>query len=207
MQSKALRTRVSAADGLLSLIPKPGLRSMRGIFWTALSFLHVSVATGQPARLEIGRVTGECSPIYAATSQSLRLHKRPDLQAEQLTLRYQVGWEVPYRHGTMRVLRFGELRVLKPEPLGYCDTAPGDGVDRLIVGETVDYLYGLGEGSGQIRVRGGTCPALVAEDFGIFEVLSYPEVQIWLDVRFADGTSPGWLLLDSTQTRVAGSRC
>jgi hypothetical protein len=89
----------------------------------------------------------------------------------------------------------------------YCAVPPTDGPPELVNGEVVQYLYYLGEGFGEIRFRGGQCQAQVEDDFGHFEPIALPDVQIWLKVFFGDGTSPGWLLHDGSQTQVADVLC
>lgn len=166
-------------------------------------------ASAQPAELEIRGVFGECGPVWTAARDGLTLHRRPDLRSERVEVPYREGWQVPAekRDGLTRVLRVGTLEVIKPDPLLHCSIPPKDGPAQLVVGETVDFLYYRGEGFGEIRFRGGQCQAQVAEDFGIFRLVRPPEVQAWLKVLFRDGTSPGWLFHDGSQTRVARIIC
>ena len=174
----------------------------------ALTVLWVT-AGAQPAELEVQGVFGECLPIWAAARDGLELYRKPDLRAERVQIPYREGWEIPAPKpdGVTRVLNIGNLRVRRPDPRMYCSTPPREGPAELIEGENVEYLYYVGEGFGEIRFRGGQCQAQVDDQFGLFEPIELPVVQVWLKVFFADGTSPGWLLHDGSQTRVAGVRC
>ena len=163
----------------------------------------------QPAALEVPGVFGECNPVHAALNDELRLHQRPDLESAERVIPFRQGWRVlaPKPEGLTRVLSIGALRVIEPDEQMYCKLEPQDGPASLLPGETVEYLYYLGEGFGEIRFRGAQCSASVVEDFGHFATLRLPEIQVWLRVFHADGTSPGWLLDDRSQTRVAGIEC
>lgn len=173
----------------------------------ALSFPWAILA--QPAELEVGRVFGECGPVYAASQDGLELHREPDLNAEKFHIPYRKGWRIPApkSEGLTRVLRIGSLRVIQPDDRMRCSLSPTVGTAELAVGETVEYLYYLGEGFGEIRFRGGQCSAQVHEDLGHFEVVTSQEAQVWLRVFYADGTSPGWLLHDGSQTSIAVVLC
>ena len=163
----------------------------------------------QPAALEASGVFGECNPVNAAVGDELRLHREPNAESEQLVIPYRQGWRVvaPKREGLTRVLTIGVLRVIEPDERMTCSVEPQEGPSSLASGETVEYLYYLGEGFGQIRFRGAQCSAEVVEELGHFAVIRLPEVQVWLRVFYADGTSPGWLLHDGTQTRVVDVEC
>jgi len=162
---------------------------------------------GQPAELEVDGVFGECVPTWAAATDGLHLYREPDLRAEEIRVPYRVGWRIPApkASGMTRVLRIGSLRVREPDPLLHCSSPPTEGSSDLVRGEIVRYLYYVGEGFGEITFRGGQCQAEVAEDFGY--LLELPEVQVWLRVFFGDGSSPGWLLHDGSQTQVADVSC
>jgi len=168
-----------------------------------------SIASAQQAELEVPGVFGECSPVYAAAKDGLSLYRRPDLRSERIEIPYRAGWRIPAPKGDglTRVLRIGTLRVIEPDEGMNCSVVPTDGPAQLLVGETVEFLYYVGEGFGQIRFRGGQCVAEVIEDFGHFEPIDGPDFQVWLRVYFADGSSPGWLYHDGSQTRVADVLC
>ena len=174
----------------------------------ALTLLGAT-AGAQTAELEVKGVFGECLPIWAAARDRLELYREPDLRSERVEIPYREGWRIPAPKvdGSTRVLSIGSLRVRRPDPRMSCSVPPREGPAELIPGERVEYLYHLGEGFGEIRFRGGRCQAQVDDQFGLFETVELPVVQVWLKVFFADGTSPGWLLHDGSQTRVAGVRC
>jgi hypothetical protein len=181
---------------------------LRASILAALTLLSAT-AGAQPAELEIEGVFGECLPIWAATRDGLELYREPDLRSERVEIPYRAGWQIPAPKldGLTRVLSIGRLRVRTPDPRMHCSIPPRDGPPELIESESVEYLYYVGEGFGEIRFRGGQCQAQVDEQFGHFESIELPVVQVWLKVFFADGTSPGWLLHDGSQTRVADVRC
>jgi hypothetical protein len=179
-------------------------------FWYIIGGLTSSAALwAQPADLEVPGVQGECNPIYAAVNDELELFREPNLESERFVIPYRSGWRIvaPKRDGWTRVLAIGSLRVTEPDEQMLCSVQPQQGPARLVPGEIVEYLYYLGEGFGEIRFRGAECSAEVVEDLGHFELIRLPEIQIWLRVFYADGTSPGWLLYDGDQTRVAGIEC
>lgn len=171
--------------------------------------LACCVTHGQPAEFEVDGIFGECIAIHAAATDGLVLHTEPDLRSEQIQIPYRRDWEIPYlkAQGMTRVLRIGAAKVVRPDTLDDCDAPSEGGSVSLVLGETVEYLTRLGEGRGQIRVRGSICRANLNQSFGAFEVIQEPQIQWWLRVLYGDGSSPGWLLHDDTQTRLAGVRC
>lgn len=182
---------------------------MKQLSYVAAGLAISSAACAQPAVLEVPGVFGECSPVYSAVSDELRLYRAPDLQSEPVVIPYRQGWRVvaPKRDGLTRVLTIGSLRVTRPDEQMSCSVRRREGPETLVSGEIVEYLYYLGEGFGEIRFRGAQCSAEVAEELGHFDVLEVPETQIWLRVFNADGSSPGWLLHDGSQTRVVDIEC
>lgn len=182
---------------------------MKPILLAAVCAGYSAVITAQPAEIEFEGVFGECSPVWAAVADRLELYREPDLRAEAITIPFREGWriEAPRGEGLTRVLTIGVLRVTEPDDRMYCRVEPTDGPNELLAGELVEYLYNRGEGFGAIRFRGAECEAQTYEDLGHFEVVEIPDVQVWLRVFYADGTSPGWLLHDGSQTRVADVLC
>jgi len=185
------------------------LGGMRRILTIVILAGYSAAIGSQPAEIEVDGVFGECIPVHAATGDELHLYREPDLRSQPITIPYQVGWrvEAPKAQGITRVLRIGSLKVIEPDDRMYCEIEPLDGPAELIEGEVVEHMYGVGEGYGAIRFRGGECFAQVHESFGHFEAIKVPEVMVWLRVFYADGTSPGWLLHDGSQTRVADVLC
>lgn len=134
---------------------------------------------------------------------------RLTIRSARVEVSYRAGWRIPAPkgEGLTRVLRIGTLRVIEPDDRMICSVAPTVGPAQLVSGETVEYLYYVGEGFGEIRFRGAQCQAEVAESLGHFEPIELPQVQVWLRVFFGDGSSPGWLLHDGSQTRLADVLC
>lgn len=181
---------------------------MRILSALLLSNLGVA-AIAQPAAFEVNGVFGECAPVYAAEANRILLYQKPDLDSPQFELPYREGWRIPApkQKGLTRVLSVGTLRVTEPDPDMSCRVKPVVGKLGLVEGELVDYLYYLGEGFGAIRFRGAQCEAEVDTGLNHFEQVRPPKVQVWLKVFFEDGSSPGWLLHDGTQTRVVKIQC
>lgn len=175
----------------------------------AAALVISGLVAAQPAVLEEPGVFGECLPVLAAVADELRLYREPDLESPQVVVPFQAGWriEAPKHEGLTRVVRAGSLRTTEPDENMICPVEAQSGPSIPEEGELVEYLYYLGEGFGEIRFRGARCHAEVVEDLGHFEVVSLPETQAWLRVFHADGTSPGWLLHDGTQTRVVRVEC
>lgn len=182
---------------------------MRAGLFLALNVVACTAALGQEAVLEVRGVFGECAPILASTSDRLVLYERPDLRSPTREVAYRENWRVVFskKDGFTRVLRLGTLTVIKPEVLARCEPAPENGSLDLQVGEEVRYLYYLGEGFGRIAVHGFECDSPVHPKLGVFETVETPEVQSWLRVLHADGSSPGWLLDDGKQVRPLGVEC
>lgn len=176
---------------------------MKRYLIVAASILLSGVIDAQPGSVEIEGVVWEGVSRLVAGGYSLKLYKRPDLRADSIEIPYGEGWLIPVSapEGLTRVLVIGELRVTAPDDSMTCSERPAEGSDDLVQGEHVEYLRYLGEGFGEIRFRSATCQAEVAESLGHFQLIRSPEVQLWLPVFYADGTSPGWLLHDGSQTR------
>ncbi len=162
-------------------------------------------ALAQQAAMELAGLFGECTPIYAAADDTLTLHESPNLESAQHEIPYREGWKVPYvrSDGLTRVISFGEIELASEETLMNCDVLPENGQMRLNRGDLVTYLYYLGEGFAKVRVRGSECELDIADA----KVSVHPDVQPWIKVLYRDGTSPGWLLNNGTQTVTAGLRC
>lgn len=182
---------------------------MKKILCIVFVVVYSGLIRAQPSELEVDGVFGECSPVHAARGAELRLFREPDLESEEVRIPYQPGWRVvaPKAEGLTRVLRSGALRVIKHDDTMYCEVKPEQGEQTLVPGETVQLLYYVGEGFGEIRFRGAECIADVESGLDFFELITAPEVQIWLRVFNADGTSPGWLFHDGTQTVVVDVLC
>ena len=167
---------------------------------------YVASASTQPAEFEVERsLIFECAPTFSAIGDQLLLYREPDLRSESVTIPYNEGWRIPAppAEGISRILTIGRLRVIEPDPQMSCPVQGVDGPPKLVAGEVVEYLHRQGEGRGRIRVGSAECIVRAYADFGFFELLQEPEVQRWLRVYFADGTSPGWLLNDGSQAYVS----
>jgi hypothetical protein len=179
---------------------------MRRLLGLAVLIGYSAVVGTQPAEFEVQRsLIFECAPTFSAIGDQLVLYRQPDLRSETITIPYRAGWRVPAPTSEMlaRVLRIGRLRVVEPDAQMRCSVPEGNDPPELAPGDIVEYLHRRGEGRGQIRVSGIECTVRAYEDFGLFQLLQEPEVQRWLRVFYADGTSPGWLLNDGSQTYLS----
>ena len=179
---------------------------MKRLLGVAVLIGFSASAGTQPAELELQRsLIFECAPTFSASGDQLVLYREPDLRSERRVIPYGTGWRIPAPRSEMiaRILKIGQLRVVEPDPEMRCTVPDGGDRPELVPGDIVEYLHRRGEGRGQIRVSSVECTVRAYEDFGFFEMLEEPEVQLWLRVFFADGTSPGWLLNDGSQTRLS----
>lgn len=160
------------------------------------------VAFPQTAIMEVPGVFGELIPIYAAVEDVLFLHETPNLESALREVPYGKQWKIPYvkSEGLTRIITFGEIEVTEEETLTNCVPFPENGETQMTSGDIATYLYYLGEGIARVRAKDAVCELDIADA----RILSYPEVQSWLKVLFRDGSSPGWLLNDGTQTINAG---
>ena len=173
----------------------------------ALAMPISALATETP--LEVDGIFGECRAVLGAVEDSLTLHKDPDRFAGTRVIPYKKGWEVLYtkREGKTQILELGAVRVRKLGAEFFCRESEKAAFDGLEIGDTIEYLHYLGEGYARVRVDGKTCDTDLASRSEYLEVLEQPEIDIWIRVLYGDGSSPGWLLDDNTQTRVAGVEC
>lgn len=177
---------------------------MRAAAITLAAFSTVALA--QDAELEFPKLFGECHPIFAATSEFLTVHENPDLRSRSKSIPYSEGWEIPYDTGHTKVIRIGRATAKVDVPLDYCEITPAI-LTKVSAGQTVEYLFYEGEGFGRIRIGDGQCTVPIHDELGFFDVDDLPDIQPWIRVTYADGTSPGWMSLSSTQLRGAGIRC
>ncbi len=183
-----------------------------GSFWIEMIRLVVlllllnGVNWAQDAVHEEPRMFGECKPLYSALKDSLLLYNKPNKESDTKVISYGVDWNMPYRihEGYTRVIKKGLLKAKKQTLASQCQ--PTLAVDELLIsaGQVNDLMFYSGEGYGVIVHKGSLCMAPVHFDF---EKLSQPLVQVWLQVLYQDGTSPGWLLHDGSQTKVSGIEC
>lgn len=144
--------------------------------------------------------SSETAPALTSRHDNLVLYVRPDLRAASRTIPYGSGWEVPYLQQLVRTLVPQTLHFkFAAEFPAVCEEAePYPTLDTALVvaaGEEWTYLHYAGEGFVVGVVQGKVC-----EFEGPRELFRndhpQPEIQIWFEVNYADGTSPGWLLLD-----------
>ncbi|MEZ5490098.1 MAG: hypothetical protein R3F50_07240 [Gammaproteobacteria bacterium] len=177
---------------------------MKKVSAVLVALSGISSLSGQPAHIEVSQLFGECFPQFASNSDVLELYLLPDLEAEGIQVPYRENWLIPYTElaGLTRVIETGEVRATSPETLHQCNVQSATEV-TLRVGETADYLYCLGAGYAKVAVHDLECNMFIDDD----EILSSPDIQAWIRVLWADGTSPGWLLLDGSQTKSVGVLC
>lgn len=177
---------------------------MKKVSAALIAWSGISCLIAQPAHIEISQLFGECFPQYAANSNVLDLYTLPNLESDHYQVPYRENWLIPYlkSSGFTRVIEIGQIRATSSEILQQCSVQPNTEL-TLQAGETVDYLYYLGEGFAKVVLHGSECHMFIDDD----EIVRYPNVQAWIRVLYADGTSPGWLLHDGTQTKNVGVLC
>ena len=168
--------------------------------------LICGVNWAQDAVHEEPRMFGECKPLYSALKDSMFLYTHPNKESDPKVIPYRVDWNIPYRkhEGYTRVIKKGLLKAKKQTLASQCQ--PKLAADELLIsaGQVKDLMFYSGEGYGVIVHKGSLCIAPVYFDF---EKLSLPIVQVWMKVLFKDGSTPGWLLHDGSQTKVSGVEC
>jgi len=204
----ATRTQAITNKSRTQLTLRPltrALKRMKKLSTTFLIIITADLVSAQPAVLEVAGLFGECIPQYASVSDSLILYRAPDLNSDEIQISYGTGWVIPYvkSSGITRVLSFGEVRAIRGEALQQCDNLPQSDSFEVKSGEIVTYLYYLGEGYSKVRIGEVDCLMFVDDD----EVIQFPNIQAWIKVLHEDGSSPGWLLNDGTQTKNTGTRC
>ncbi len=171
--------------------------------------LMSGVNWAQDAVHEEPRIFGECLPHYASGQDSLFLYNLPNKKSQTKIIPYGVDWKIPFslKDGLTRVISVGKLKTKEQALATQCEPTLPDNERVIYKNEIVDYLYYTSEGYGRVSIKGSQCEVPVDEGFGLFEVITFPEVQVWQRVLFKDGSSPGWLLLDGSQTKVSGIEC
>ena len=181
---------------------------MTRILFIVLLFIS-QLAIAQEAALVYDGLRGECSPRHLSKSNTLNLYKLPDKRSLLKSVSYGTGWYIPHRgsEGITRVISTGKIQAKKRVELMWCTPSLPAEEPMVDSGEIVDYLFYTGEGYGLVLYKGSQCHAPIDEGFGKFDFLSHPEVQIWLKVLYKDGSSPGWLLNDGSQTTIGDVDC
>jgi hypothetical protein len=171
----------------------------------AVSCLHLTSANAQSALLEVQGLFGECIPQFASVTDSLYLYLTPNLEADARRIEYGENWHIPYikSSGQTRVLSFGEVKALATEELEQCTISNSGRSPTILPGQTAIYLHDIAEGVSQVRIGEVECQMFIGDD----EIVERPSVQSWIKVLYADGSSPGWLHNDGTQTKIVGVRC
>ena len=174
--------------------------------WKIIILVVSQIAMAQDAVYEKPGIYGECIPHYISKNDSLSLYKAPNKNSILKTIPYREGWDIPYRGGVTRVISTGKLIAKKNQVL-HCSPALKTGETTVRAGEEVKFLFYGGEGYGYILIKGSQCAAPVHKSYNAFELVSNPDVQVWLKVLYKDGSSPGWLFHDGSQTKVGRVTC
>ena len=139
--------------------------------------------------------------VLVAARDHLELHYRPDLRSSARAVPYQSGWRIPFDETLVRTLEVVELSTIGAGSLNVVCEDSGTDRMNLLAGETWTYLRKHGEGRVTARIQGRACvitPYFSEEIFG--GPLPEPVILWWVQVFYADGTSPGWLLVDDDVT-------
>ena len=146
---------------------------------------------------------GEGVPLLVASTDRLRLHARPDASAPRRMIPYRSGWRVPFTDSVQRTIASSAVTLVGSAELSvHCDGAPR--AHRFGAGETVEYLQDTAEGHALVRLGDDVCEVPLHLESATFGTsFATPTVDWWVRVQWRDGSSPGWLHVDGTQTRVA----
>jgi hypothetical protein len=165
--------------------------------------------SAQDSVLERQGMFGECFVNLISVNASLNLYEKPNLESENKQIIYGENWLISYKtyQAKTRVIAKGKIKALKNLQLEYCIPKLASEKSKITIADEIDYLHYTGEGYGQVLVNDSQCSAEVHEKLGVFKVIKFPEVQVWIKVLNADGTSPGWLFHDGTQTKNGKLEC
>ena len=180
--------------------------------WLCLLFsFAATAATAQESVYDRAGVPGEMSEsrfVLIAARGPIELHAGPDLRAPGRSIPYQRGWRVPFGETLVRTLEAAEARTIKAGSVDVvCERSEPKQMD-LAAGERWTYLQQRGEGRGMARIQGQVCEVPVFNREDVFgSTLSKPRVQWWVQFLYADGTSPGWLLVTPEAVTFGFLRC
>ena len=156
----------------------------------------------QEATFEREGWPGEGMPVLLASNSELELHEAPDLRSAVTELAYGKEQRILFASSLVRTLKEVDLKTIGAGTLEvWCE---GDKSELLTLesGQSWTYLQYGSEGFVVARVQGKVCdlPALMEQ--AIFGTeLPNPEVQWWVQVKLANGSLPGWLLVTDSQVR------
>ena len=154
-----------------------------------LCITNSEFVVAQSAEIELKFLTGECSPKYSPTQDSLLLYSNPDLRSESNRIKYQKNWHIPYSDEMTRVISFGKVTSTDPSSES-----------------SYEYLYYLGEGFAKLRHDDKEYELDIVTN-PKFSIESHPDVQGWIKLEYKDKSSPGWLFLNGEQVKVYGVSC
>ena len=159
-----------------------------------------SAVLAQEAIFEYGGWPGEGGPVLIAKRSDLVIHARPDLRPPAKRISYHRGWRIQIADNLVRTLKEEHLTTVGAGAIeAYCD---GDELVHLTLkaGEPWTYYQYRAEGVVWARIQDRNCQVPVYTEESIFgNDLPQPEVQWWVQIKYADGSSPGWLLVDEDQ--------
>lgn len=170
-----------------------------------------TAATAQESVYERRGVPGEMAEsrfVLIAAQDRIELHTGPDLRTPERSIPYQAGWRIPFGETLVRTLEAVEASTAKAGSVDvWCDQSDARQMD-LAKGETWTYLQSRGEGRGMVRMQGKICEVPVFNRPDVFgATLPQPLVHWWVQFLYADGTSPGWLLVSPERVTFGWRRC
>ncbi len=192
-------TRISTPPSILQKMPNTIVCLIFG------SVLAVSNCVAAD-EFETNMWPGEGVPSFVAKSDELRLHTSPRSASPSKIITYRNGWKVPFDESIYRTIESVILVVKQAKELSIqCDRTNLSLFDTAALyqfkeGEKVENLQYSGEGLSVARVNGEVCLVPLefeVETFGAQE--EFPVTEWWVRVLYADGTSPGWLLVGDGQ--------
>jgi len=145
----------------------------------------------------------EGRPILSASNKTLVLRREPKVTASTHTVPYSAGWKVPFAKSFVRTVRFAPVTVRKSETISIWCGKPLD--MQFLEGQNIEYLQYWAEGEAAVRVNGMICSVPIHTNPEVFgSNIPLPETEWWVQVAYADGTSPGWLLVRDDLVEIVG---
>lgn len=184
---------------------------LRLLLSCVLFLFAATEATAQESVYERNGIPGEMSEsrfVLTAARGPIELHTGPDLRTPERSIPYQAGWRIPFGETLVRTLDAIEASTISAGTVDVLCERPDPRQMKLAQGEPWTYLQQRGEGRGTARIQGQVCEVPIFNREDIFgTTLRRPVVQWWVQLLYADGTSPGWLLVTREAVTFRFLRC
>ncbi len=151
------------------------------------------------ASFETNTWPGEGRPTLISKKNNLLLFARPDAVSERIEIPYENGWLIPFDKSRLQTLKSDTLVVKKPETRQiWCGQLENV---QFKMGDEVEVLQYRAEGVYTSRLDGRLCEIPIYGKDNLFGKLPEPVVNWWVRFIYADGSSPGWLLVEHDQVK------